>query len=127
MKEAADGDLQYQKLKQLIVNEGIPQNKKDLDEDLHEFWASKEGLSVSEDGFVLNGTRLLIPTLMRKAILRELHSSHRGTHLTRQRARCAVYWPRIDADIGQVCDNCRECDPGRKANPKEPIVHHDLP
>ena len=127
VKEAADFDLQYQKLKELLIKEGFPQHKRDLDEDLHEFWDSKDGLSVSEDGFVLNGTRLLIPKSMRIMILRELHSSHRGTSLTRQRARCAVYWPRIDADIGQVCDNCRECDPGRKANPKEPIVHHEAP
>ena len=44
-------------------------------------------LLVSDDGFVLKGTRLLIPHELRQSILSDLHASHRGIEGTKARAR----------------------------------------
>ena len=60
LKEIADNDVEYQLLKAQI-NQGFPQNKCDLSDLLHPYWNVREDLLVSDDGFVLKGTRLLIP------------------------------------------------------------------
>ena len=77
LKKIADNDVEYQLLKAQI-NQGFPQNKHDLSELLHPYWNVREDLLVSDDGFVPKGTRLLIPHELRKSILSDLHSSHRG-------------------------------------------------
>ena len=86
LKKIADNDVEYQLLKAQI-NQGFPRNKHDLSELLHPYWKVREDLLVSNDGFVLKGTRLLISHELRKSILSDLHASHAGIKGTKARAR----------------------------------------
>ena len=75
--------MEYQLLKAQI-NQGFPQNKHDLFELLNPYWNVREDLLVSDDSFVLKGTRLLIPHELRKSILSDLHASHWGLKALKQ-------------------------------------------
>ena len=89
LKEIADNNVEYQLLKDQI-NQGFSQNKHDLFKLLHPYWNVREDLLVSDDGFVLKGTRLLIPHELRKSILSDLHASHRRVEGTKARARLVL-------------------------------------
>ena len=107
VKEIADLDFEYQLLKQQVLS-GFPSVKNKLSEILHAFWQVRHDLSVSNDGFILFGTRLFIPKPLRKQVLEDLHASHRGIESTQARARLIVYWPSIDRQIVQECQTCQK-------------------
>ena len=107
VKDVAQSDLEYQLLKQQILS-GFPSAKNKLSEMLHAFWQVRHDLSVSDDGFILFGTRLFIPKDLRKQVLEDLHSSHRGIEGTQARARLVVYWPSIDRQIAQEGQTCQK-------------------
>lgn len=126
LKEHCENDLQYQSLKR-IIKTGFPENKNDLDEQLRQFWNIRYELCISEDDFILFGHRLLIPTVLRKEILTHLHKGHRGINGTQERARLSVYWPNIDAQIQQFCQNCEKCFQSLPSQPKETAMHFKQP
>lgn len=41
----------------------------------------------------------VVPAALRRSVLAPLHDSHRGAEVTKRRARQAVYWPGIYANI----------------------------
>ena len=126
VRTAAEDDVQYQDLKRQI-NSGFPDNKKSLPENLREFWSVHHDLTVADDGFILYGVRLLIPTSLRPQILEELHKGHRGIDGTRERARLVVYWPSIDRQIEQYCQRCDQCAATRPQQQREPLKHLPQP
>ena len=126
LKQVADEDFEYQLLMQQI-RMGFPDHKRQLELLLHPYWNVHNDLMISDDGFVLMGTRLVIPKGMRKRVLDDLHASHRGIEGTQQRARLVVYWPNIDQDIAQRCRACTMCQFDRPSNPREPIKHLPIP
>ncbi|KAI7790217.1 hypothetical protein IRJ41_003016 [Triplophysa rosa] len=78
------------------VMEGWPT---EVPENLKLFFAKREELSV-EQGCVLWGTRVIVPSKLWKSVMYEIHSGHPGIY---------VWWPRIDMDIEEVCKECRIC------------------
>lgn len=126
LKETADDDLEYQLLKQQI-QVGFPNHKRDLNLILHPYWQVHENLLISDDNFVLLGTRLVIPKKMRSQVLEDLHASHKGIEGTKNRARLIVYWPNVDEHIQQKCQSCELCQFDRPSLPREPIKHLPIP
>ena len=56
-----------------IIIDGWPDSAKQLPKSLWEFWSCKDEFSV-EDGLVLKGEHVLIPTAMRSYILQNIHA-----------------------------------------------------
>ncbi|XP_073962884.1 uncharacterized protein [Choristoneura fumiferana] len=73
-----------------------------------------------EDGCLLRGHRVVIPTVHRKDILQELHRTHQGIVRTKSVARSRVWWPGVDRDIEQTVGACRVCATLRPAPPRAP-------
>lgn len=72
---------------------------------------------------IMWGYRMVIPTALREAILRQLHSSHLGIVKTKAHARSYVWWPNIDADIekmGRECETCAKEMPAPTRAPPQP-------
>ena len=125
LREQAAKDPEYQQLQTVILN-GFPSHRQQLPEACRRFWNVREHLSV-DDGSIVYGCRLLIPTIMRSQILSDLHDSHQGSVCTKQRARLTVYWPGIDNDIDNIILSCQLCQDHLPAHPKEPLIQKPKP
>ena len=126
LKEIAIEDSEYQELKNAIVD-GFPESKAELSPTLCPYWNVRHDLSISDDGFILYGVRLVIPKAMRKQVLDDLHASHKGIDLTKARARLVVYWPMMDYHIEKKCRACERCSFDRSSQPSEPEIHQEVP
>ena len=78
------------------------------DSDFTPYVRRKDQLSL-QGNCVLWGTRIIIPTKLRKLILQELHSSHAGICRMKELARSYVWWPNLDKDLEQLASSCPEC------------------
>jgi hypothetical protein len=91
LRQIAEGDPVYQKLKHYIIN-GFPTHRQELPDECKAYWGVQTHLTI-EDDLILDGCHLLIPSQMRRQALQQLHSSHQGTVRTKERARLTIYWP----------------------------------
>uniref|UniRef100_A0A182PWJ4 RNA-directed DNA polymerase n=1 Tax=Anopheles epiroticus TaxID=199890 RepID=A0A182PWJ4_9DIPT len=69
--------------------------------------------------------RVVIPTILRPAILNDLHVAHIGMVKMKSLARSYVYWLGIDVDIEQTAKSCPECARQAAAPPKFSSHHWD--
>lgn len=76
---------------------------------LGETLGDRDGLYSLQAGCVMRGLRTFIPPPLRKAVLAELHEGHLGIVKMKALARSYVYWNKLDADIEELCRNCRAC------------------
>ena len=88
LKELAAHNPEYQQLQQ-IITQGFPDHHNQLPDSCRRYWNIREHLTV-DDGMIVYGCCLLIPTAMRQQALANLHDSHQGT---KDRARLSIYWP----------------------------------
>ena len=109
-----------------IITDGWPDSAKQLPKNLREFWSCKDELSV-EDGLVLKGERVLIPTTMRSYILRNIHAGHQGMEKCKLRAKACVYWKGINADIERTVKTCTVCQTNQSSQQAETLLPHDIP
>ena len=82
-------------------------------------------LSVQQ-GLLLKGTRLVIPTTMRLDILDKLHEGHLGITKCRERAKRSVWWPGLSKQLEDMILNCNVCIKER-SNKVEPLIPSVLP
>ena len=125
LQEKAANDPEYQQLREIILN-GFPDHRQQLPESCRRFWNVREHLSI-DNGLIVHGCRLLIPTSMRQQVLSDLHDSHQGSVRTKQRARLTVYWPGMDNDIDNVILSCQLCQDHLPSHPKEPMIQKPKP
>ncbi|ODM88365.1 hypothetical protein Ocin01_18317 [Orchesella cincta] len=122
--EASELSSEYRRLRNHITS-GFPEKHK-LDEDLHPFWKVRYQLSL-EGRLIFLGSRILVPSILRKSILNTLHSSHQGQERTLRRARQCVFWPGITNDIRNVVSSCKQCAAYLPAQQQEPLCRDPLP
>ena len=92
---------------------GWPANVPEI---LKPYYHRKEGLSV-ELGCVLWGMRVVVPSVCRAAVLKELHTGHPGIVRMKSLSRIHMWWPGVDKDIEQMVHNCVSCQAIRNAPP----------
>lgn len=63
-----------------------------------------------EEGVLLWGNRVIVPTKLRSSVLHELHDTHMGIVKSKALARSYVWWPKIDADIEEMVKSCIPCN-----------------
>ena len=79
------------------------------------------------DGTIYKGHRIVIPKLMRKEILENLHQPHMGLSKTKARVRETVYLPNINQHIEMLIKKCEGCQTYQKQQQKEPMIPSDIP
>ncbi|XP_045453790.1 uncharacterized protein K02A2.6-like [Melitaea cinxia] len=62
-----------------------------------------------DNGSLLRGHRIVIPTVYRPAVLQELHAAHLGIVKMKLLARERCWYPGIDRDIEKVAADCDRC------------------
>ena len=125
VRRCAQQDYEYQQLQQYIL-QGFPNHRNQLPEACKRYWSAREHLTI-DDGLIVHGCRLLIPSTMRHDMLEKLHESHQGSVRTKQRARLTIYWPGIDNDIDNIVLACKKCQDLLPSNVKEPMISKPRP
>ncbi|KAL9971554.1 hypothetical protein ACROYT_G017729, partial [Oculina patagonica] len=85
IRECTDQDVVLSHLKD-VVHHGWPEYPNECPQDLKEFWNFREDLSV-ENGLILKGHKLVIPSKLRPQMLQIIHQGHMGTEKCLLRAR----------------------------------------
>ncbi|XP_061717584.1 uncharacterized protein K02A2.6-like [Cydia pomonella] len=78
------------------------------DEEIKPFLLRRHEMYVDR-GCLMWGYRVVVPTILREAVLKQLHVSHMGIVKTKALARSYVWWPNIDADVEALCRQCETC------------------
>ena len=103
VKETAKDPLLAQVMR--FAKEGWPHSCEDAVKDFKKL----QNFLSTENGCIFYGLRVVIPAVLRKQVLELLHLGHFGMQRMKQLARSAVYWPKIDADIENLCRQCTSC------------------
>ena len=77
---------------------GWPIDRRMLPQELQTFLNYRENLSM-ENGLITKGARLLIPSMLRRKVLEQIHDGHLGIEKCMLKARDSVFWPGISNDI----------------------------
>ena len=83
------------------IHMGWPIDHRMLRHKLHTFWDYREDLSM-ENGLITKGTRLVIPSTLRRKVLEQIHEGHLGIEKCMLKARDSVFWPGISNDIRET-------------------------
>ena len=100
-------------------------DRSQLTEATRPYFPVADELSV-EEGLLLRGCRIVIPTSMRQDILERLHSGHQGIVKCHARARQSVWWPGLSGQLQELVTKCQVCTKERPQN-AEPLVPSELP
>ena len=102
-----------------FVSDGWPEENSSADQ-WHAFRLRKDELSI-EDGCVLWGNRVIIPTSLQTLVLKELHVSHPGICRMKALARSYVCWPNRDRVIAESVKECKPCKEHQNMPAKAPL------
>ena len=120
---AAERDPAYRTLRDLILA-GFPENRFEAPPTVRPYWGVRHQLAI-DDGLVVYGARLVIPTDLRRGVLERLHKSHQGVERTKRRARLSVYWPGIGKDVADIVTACNQCRQRLPSHAREPMWRED--
>ena len=123
IRAAAERDSAYRSLRDLILA-GFPENRYEAPPAVRPYWGVRHQLAI-DDGLVVYGARLVIPTDLRRGMLERLHESHQGVERTKRRARLSVYWPGIDKDVADTVTACTQCRHRLPSHAREPMWRED--
>ena len=114
IREATRGDRVLSRVVYCILH-GWPAEDS-IPEELKIYYTKQDELTV-EDGYLLRGTRVVIPAKYRAAVLSELHLNHPGMVRMKSFARLHVWWPSLDHDVEQTVRDGGDCQANRSRSP----------
>ena len=97
-----------------------------LDPELCPYFQRRDELSIQE-GVVLCGCQVVVPTIGQQKVLDLLHESHPGVVRMKAIARSAVWWPGVNKDIGEKVRTCQQCQVNQKSPPLAPMHPWEWP
>ncbi|XP_026747201.1 uncharacterized protein K02A2.6-like [Trichoplusia ni] len=123
LREETRGDVVLRQVIDFISN-GWPPKVNDLR--LKPYHMCRTQLSF-ENGCVMRGHKVVIPTSLYQIILKELHASHLGIVKTKAEARSRFWFPGIDQAVETMISSCEVCIQLRPSPPRAPLVHWEFP
>ena len=104
------------------ITEGWPDSIKQTNCSIRPYWSVRHDIAI-DDGVLLVGSRILIPTTLRQDILRQIHNGHQGM----EKCKLRVYWPGIYRDIENIVQECQSCQKYQRSQPREPMINMEVP
>ena len=80
-----------------------------------------------ENGCLLWGIRVLVPTKLRTKLLDELHQGHPGISKMKAVSRSYFWWPGLDKDIEELGKSCKSCQSVKNSPPTAPLYPWSWP
>ena len=99
--------------------------KQDFPLEIREFMPIFHEITIVEN-VLLRGTKIIIPSSMRKEMLRRIHEGHQGITKCQRLARDALWWPRINQEIENMVSNCESCSKHQVPR-AEPMINAETP
>ena len=96
------------------------------DNDVKPYLKIKEQLTF-KSGILLKDSRIVIPSVLRRRILKIAHEGHQGMTKTKALLRTKVWWPGIDRDIEEEIRTCLPCLSVSAPSPPEPLLPSTMP
>ena len=109
-----------------MVSRGWPYQQKDCPDHLAPFWNYRNEIGI-QDGLLLKGDRIIVPSCMQPQVLHQLHVAHQGIEKTKLLACTAVFWVNMPKDIENMITNCPTCQKYQPAQQREPLHNHEVP
>ena len=125
IKAATLEDQNLSLLKQVIM-QGWPNDRDEVLEVLRPFFSYRDELTV-QDGIIMRGERILIPSSLRKEIKQKLHAGHLGINSCLRRARELVFWPGMSSEIRQFIESCDTSATLSTRQSPEPLFMRPVP
>ena len=107
------------------VMNGWPKNKNNTNPTTMPYFNIGDEISVA-NGLVLKGERIIVPLSMRKEMKQIIHSGHQGIEKCKARAREALYWPGMSAEIADIVSACSTCQEHRNYQQCEELLNHEV-
>ena len=118
-------DQTLQLVKSYVLN-GWPKLRHQVHPVVQPFYNVRHDLSCLHD-LVLKGKRIIVPSSMRKEMKDLLHTGHVGIERCKRHAGESIYWPGLNGELKDLVLNCSTCLQYRNAQPKEPLIPHNIP
>ena len=83
-------------------------NIKELPRKIQAFWTFREEMTI-EDGLILKGTRIVIPSQKQAEILKLIHEGHLGLTKCKLQVKETLYWPSLNDQLERLILNCKLC------------------
>ena len=124
LKNAAADDPVQQRLRTVIMY-GWPESTTDVPECVRAYFDVRDSLII-QDELIFKGQRLVVPTMMRKELIEEIHSAHLGIEACIRRDTDVLYWPPLNIELKEYTAKCDVCLAHRSSQGKEPIIQHEF-
>ena len=112
----------------LLVKDFIRGLKVDVEsEELKPFVAFKNELSVSEEGIILKGLQIVIPSDLQKSIIQIGHEAHQGIEKTKKLLNRFVWFPKLGQKVERFIKSCVVCQANSEKVHLEPAKMSELP
>ena len=126
VERVASKDEGYQLLLKRVKDDNWPKSRNMVEPELKPYFQVRERLSyisglvtyTFDEGHI----RLVVPLALRETVARNLHSGHQGVDSMLRRARQAVYWPGMEADINFERAKCTSCNESSPSQQREPLI-----
>ena len=105
LHEASQADDTLAILK-YTIQKGWSSSIKELPSEIQAFWTFQEELT-TEDGLILKGTGIVVPSMKQAEILKLIHEGHLGLTKCKLRAKETVYWPGLNDQLKKLVLNCQ--------------------
>jgi hypothetical protein len=79
------------------------------------------------DGIICHNAKIVIPYSLRPEMLEHIHEGHMGMEKCKALAKQSLYWPNMSRDIENIVAKCHICNSYRNAQPREPLIPHEVP
>ena len=87
----------------------------------------KDELTVTSQGLVLRGTRIVVPQSLQQRAIDIAHDTHLGLSKTKALLREKIWFPNIDEMVKKTLDGCIPCQAVGKLPPPEPLGTTKMP
>ena len=84
-------------------------------------FAHRRNELTTEGDCLLWGTRVVIPSKLREAVLKDLHQGHPGVSRMKALARSHFWWPGLDKDLEKLARSCTSCQAVKQAPASAPL------
>lgn len=79
------------------------------------------------DGTIRRGTKIVLPSSLRKIALEAAHQGHVGASSVKRHLRAHFWWPKMDIDVETLRATCETCTLMQKDGPPAPMTRTKLP